>query len=266
MLGRPSAIRRLRIAALTLPGRDGQEMVNAWLIFVEWLNRRGGIQIGRAKYLLELLLADEQDGWQIAVENDIPYLLGPWRSSGDHTVPIVTAASGAHTHAQLPQAFSFGKNLTKRHTEMLLQSVRGVGGIAVLTEPGVEELCEASPELLGELGLSVRGRWTWQLSGASADFFGNLEGAILLACLETENAKRLVTELKQRGVFPAAVLLPFAELSTLMTDMGQDANWLLGMGCWATGPVHGQQALSLRTDYTRTAFVLAYQQRFFDLP
>ena len=54
-----------------------------------------------AKYLLELLLADEQDvkllwkqrapvhflgfwlqlkdGWQIAVENDIPYLLGPWR-------------------------------------------------------------------------------------------------------------------------------------------------------------------------------------------
>ncbi|CAE7421738.1 unnamed protein product, partial [Symbiodinium microadriaticum] len=73
----------------------------------------------------------------------------------------------------------------------------------------------------------------------------------------------LVTELKHRGVFPAAVLLPFAELSTLVTDMGQDANWLLGMGCWAAGPVHGHQPLSLRIDYTRAAFVAAYQQRFF---
>ncbi|CAE7938772.1 unnamed protein product, partial [Symbiodinium sp. KB8] len=48
--------------------------------------------------------------------------------------------------------------------------------------------------------------------------------------------------------------------------MGQDANWLLGMGCWAAGPVHGHQPLSLRIDYTRAAFVAAYQQRFFDLP
>ena len=106
------------------------------------------------------------------------------------------------------------------------------------------------------------------------------------------------------GVFPAAVLLPFAELSTLMTDMGQDAildcpsqklfnSGSVACGCgsmqgtgsleWGVGPLvlctgishlaSGPDLLaslkcswqlpSARIDYTRAAFVAAYQQRFF---
>ncbi|CAE7397344.1 SVEP1 [Symbiodinium natans] len=251
-------------------------MVNAWLLFAEWLNGRGGIQIGRAKYLLELLLADEKD-WQMASAS-VRFLLGPWRSSGNdnvhsfvvnssHYLPEVIVTS-MEAHAEVPQAFSFRRNLTERHMEMLLRSLHGLGGFALtlLAETGYEQRCLVAPGILGDLGFAVSQTFTWQLNGVSAELVDSLEGTILLACLETENAGRLLAQLKQQGVFPSAVLLPVAELPVLMAQMGEDANWLVGVDCWDTSPVHGQHPLSLRTDYSRAKFVAEYRQRYLATP
>jgi len=272
--------------ALTLNYEDAdydnsQQMLNAWTIAVELMNREaGGVVIGGQKHEIRLIIDD--DSSNATAPDTASLLLGPWSdqrvddliASGATTDKvIVTDAPGDYSSKS--NVFSFRENLYLKILSMFLQSIAGkASSLAVLQEPGWEMHCDGLASLIGPLGLNVVYTGTIQTDSSDGSFettLGNMASAspdAVLACTGTAGAKRFLLESKALGAsgfFPEAIFFPAAHLPhlhNLVNMAGLDATYAVGINCFLD---HGIP-LSFYANYSRSRFIEEYRYKYFTRP
>eukprot|EP00929_Paragymnodinium_shiwhaense_P097231 TRINITY_DN58999_c0_g1_i1.p1 TRINITY_DN58999_c0_g1~~TRINITY_DN58999_c0_g1_i1.p1 ORF type:complete len:1755 (+),score=344.71 TRINITY_DN58999_c0_g1_i1:91-5355(+) len=293
---RVGAVVTLDIDRPTKHGAFGEDVSNAYRLFVKFINNeRGGIRINGTRHPLVLHLFDDRSEPEHAEElarhliykKKIRLLLGPATSNLSQAVGSVVNDSGAVMLAPALQSSAVLRNLAPGTFSLLpaassflepalqlLQSVGAQSIVAIREDSGIgHEACDVLPGLVGDLGLSLEGTYSVPAEASAEDLKALLEALkaqwttvkieVLVACLHADRAGSLLKQMQSVAFdSKALVLTSGAHDPQFVEHAGHLAQYVIGV---RPGEIQSNLNSSL-TGLSPTDFGVLYKMAYGKAP
>lgn len=273
-------------AALSETGsfaREGQWVKRGYDIWLNWANNEhGGIKVGDQVCKAEIVYYDDESDADTSArlyeklisEDKVDFLLGPYSSGITMSTSAIAEKHGVimvEAHGASEALFARGfTNLfavltpASYYTESALKALAAKGAksvvIANLDEAFSAAAADGAVTWAGELNMEVLARETYP---ADADLstimtkFKALDPDVFVGAGHFNDAVRFVRSAQELGFAPGAMMLTVGPDSPeFVTELGKDANWILGDSQW-------DRTLQYEDEYFGTAAEFA--QRYYDL-
>ncbi|MDE2861101.1 MAG: amino acid ABC transporter substrate-binding protein [Chloroflexota bacterium] len=278
-------------AAVSESGRYAQEgnlTRQGYLLWEEWVNERGGIDVGGEKYEVELIMYDDRSDpdrtaelvAQLIDEDEVDFILGPYSSTltqpaievAENRGVILVEATGA-SERLFEQSF---ENLfavmtpAGSYTESALRLLADLGAKSVviayadaLFPMSVAEGAEAWAKQYGMDVLAVEGypQDVTDVSGIVSRFKA-LEPDVFVGGGYFNDTVLFVRASKELDFNPKATVMTVGPTNpALIDEVGADANYLVG-------PTQWEPSMSYRGDYFGSAsdYAELFRQKWGELP
>ncbi len=259
--------------------REGQDTRHGYDVWLDWVNNEyGGIKVGNDRYKVEIVYYDDEGDPDTAAnlverlitEDEVDFLLGPYSSGLTMSTSAIAEKYGmvmVEGNGASESIFSRGfKNIfavltpAGNYTESALKALadKGAKSVVIAYEDTAfpTSVAEGAKKWAEQYGLEVMAYESYPKDVADVSnvitTFKNLNPDVFVGGGHFNDALLFVRGAKEQGWFPKAMVITVGPSNpTFVTEVGADANFIIGPTQWERTMAYSDEWFGTAEDYAQ---------------